>query len=204
MYPLQLAINSEGWQSFMSRQGHPTFRKLQDKIFERDRYSCQFCGFQAREYQEIVNLDGDYRRNTLSNMATACCFCAQCFFIDNIGLGDYGGGKLIYLPEMAQAELNSFCHVIFCAMTNGTNYRDTAQSVYRSLKFRMQSVEDKFGIGTSNPNVFAQLLLEYDGNDTKKVIGKTLENFRLLPSYAKFRKQLDRWAASAAEELAEN
>ena len=137
-------------------------------------------------------------------MATACCFCAQCFFIDNIGLGDYGGGKLIYLPEMAQAELNSFCHVIFCAMTNGTNYRDTAQSVYRSLKFRMQSVEDKFGIGTSNPNVFAQLLLEYDGNDTKKVIGKTLENFRLLPSYAKFRKQLDRWAASAAEELAEN
>lgn len=203
MYPLQLSINPEGWRLFMSRKTNKTFQKLQGNIFERDRYSCQFCGFQAHDYQEVVNLDNNYRHNTLSNMVTACCFCAQCFFIENIGLGDFGGGKLIYLPEMTQVELNSFCHVIFCAMTNGTNYRDTAQSIYRSLKFRMQPIEDKYGVGASNPNVFSQLLIEYEGEEKATVIEKSMESFRLLPSYAKFKKQLDRWAEAAAEELTE-
>ncbi len=204
MYPLQLSINPEGLRLFLSRKTNSMFQKLQTKIFERDRHSCQFCGFQAQEYQEVINLDQNYRHNTLSNMVTACCFCSQCFFIENIGTGDYGGGKLIYLPEMSQSELNSFCHVIFCAMTNGTNYRDTAQSVYRSLKFRVQPIEDKFGVGTSNPNVFSQPLLEYEGDKKSEVVDKTLEKCRLLPSYARFKKQLDRWAAAAAEELAED
>lgn len=203
MYPLQLSINPEGMRLFLSRKTNPSFQKLQVKIFERDRYSCQFCGFQAQEYQEVINLDHYYQHNTLSNMATACCFCSQCFFIENVGLGDFGGGKLIYLPEMTQSELNSFCHVIFCAMTNGTSYRNTAQSVYRSLKFRTQPIEDKFGVGTSNPYIFAQPLLEYEGREKETIIKQTLEKFRLLPSYARFKIQLDRWAASAAEELAE-
>ena len=136
-------------------------------------------------------------------MCTSCCVCSQCFFIEYVGLGDFGGGKLVYLPEMTQSELNSFCHVIFCAMTNGTSYRDTAQSVYRSLKFRTQPIEDKFGVGTSNPYMFVQPLLEYEEKEKEAVTQQTLEKFRLLPSYARFKVQLDRWAASAAEELSE-
>lgn len=205
MNPLQLSVNPEGWRLFTSRKNNAAFKKIRTKIFERDHYSCQFCGFQAKDYQEIINLDGDYRHNTLTNMATSCCFCAQCQFIESIGVGDFGGGKLIFMPEMSQVELNSFCHVIFCAMTNGTNYQETAQGIYRSFKFRMQPVEEKYGIGSSSPDIFAQLLIESDvnrDNNGKEVYEKVLKDLRLLPSYAKFKKQLDHWAVAAAEELA--
>ena len=71
-------------------------------------------------------------------MITACCFCTQCLFLQAVGLDEMGGGQLIYLPEISQADLNSFCHVLFCAMENNTGYQDSAQSIYRSLKFRSQ------------------------------------------------------------------
>lgn len=194
-------INPDNWSLYLRRKADPAFRRIRDKVFERDQHTCQFCGFQAREYQDVVNVDGNYRNNRLNNMVTACCFCAQCFFIEAVGQAGFGGGKLIYLPEMTQVELNSLCHVLFCAMTNGTSYRETAQDVYRSLKFRAQPVEDKYGPGTSNPNLFGQMLLEYEGTEKGKA-EEILKNFRLLPSYARFKKELEQWAASAAEELA--
>lgn len=208
MYSLDLAVNDEGWRLYMKRKADPAFFRIRDRVFERDQYSCQFCGFQAKEYQEIVNLDQDYFNNKISNMVTACCFCAQCFFIQEVGQSGFGGGKLIYLPELAQQELNAFCHVLFCAITNGTSYRDTAQTIYRNLKFRSQPIEDKYGLGTSNPNTFGRILMEYEDKDKDKdnkepVEKKVLGDFRLLPSYAKFKKQLEIWAASAAKELSE-
>ncbi len=200
MKPLQLSFNLESWRPFMRRKADPAFRRIRDKVFYRDQYTCQFCGFQAYDYQEVVNIDQDYHHNSMSNMATACCFCAQSLFVPMVGKGGFGGGKLIYLPEMSQVELNSFCHVIFCAMSNATGYHDTSQMIYRNFKFRAQPIEDKFGSGASNPSMFWQMLSGADVEEQQEV-EKITKDFRLLPSYAKFKKQLERWAATAAEEL---
>jgi intracellular multiplication protein IcmJ len=196
---LILSTNFAGWRLFQRRKADAAFLPVRDKIFNRDAYTCKFCGFQAQEYQEIINLDHDYHNNKLSNMATACCFCAQCFFVEHIGQGGFGGGKLIQLPEMRQEELNGFCHVIFCAMANGTGYSDTAQSIYRDLKFRARAIEEKFGAGMSNPAVFGQMLAECERE--RESLAKVLAGLRLLPVYAKFKEQLERWSAAAAEEL---
>lgn len=201
MRELQLAVNLMGWRIFIRRREDKAFLPVVEKILLRDSYTCQYCGFQAKEYQEIVNADGNYANNKFSNLITACCFCAQCLFIESISLDEMGGGQLIYLPEMTQTEVNSFCHVLFCAMGNGTGYQETAQSIYRSFKFRSQPIESKYGAGTSNPSVLGQLLLEYRANhpDSDQNI---LKDLRLLPSYTKFKVQLEAWAAAALEELA--
>jgi intracellular multiplication protein IcmJ len=133
-------------------------------------------------------------------MVTACCFCSQCFFLETIGLDEMGGGQLILAPEMTQNDLNSFCHVLFCAMGNGTGYQESAQAVYRGLKFRSQIIENKFGPGTSNPAMFGQMILEYKANNAGIKVD-ILKDIRLLPSYTKFKVQLDAWAAAALEEL---
>jgi len=198
---LCLTTNPESFLLFQKRKADAAFRRMRDKVFQRDAHTCQFCGFQAQQYQEIINFDEDYRNNKLSNMVTACCFCTQCFFIENVGPGGFGGGKLVYLPELSQTELNSFCHVIFCALTNGAGYSDAAQSIYRDLKFRTQPIEEKFGEGMSKPGVFGQIIAEC--SKEASALKKTLKQFRLLPTYAKFRKQLDTWAASATQELTE-
>ena len=201
MHDLQLAVNLNGWRINVRRRGDKAFLPVAEKIFLRDQYTCQYCGFQAREYQEFVNLDGNYMNNKYSNMITACCFCSQCLFIESLGLEEMAGGQLIYLTEMTQAELNSFCHVLFCAMGNGTGYQESAQSIYRSFKFRSQVVENKFGPGTSNPSMLGQLILEYQQKNPDAHLD-ILKDLRLLPSYTKFRVQLNAWAAAAMEELA--
>lgn len=198
MYPLELKIQPGNWRVFAARKTHRTFVSFSEKVFRRDNFTCQFCGFQAREFQEAINLDQNYYNNKLANVVTACCFCAQCFFLESVGVS-YGGGTLIYLPDITQANLNSFCHVLFCAITNDTGYRSTAQSVYRTFKFRSQVVEQQFGEGTSDPSIFAQLLF-----DTQQDLANhkdLLTNLRLLPSRARFRKQIEHWAASALQEL---
>ncbi len=80
MYALHLAENLEGWRLFVRRRDDKAFLPVASQVLERDYYICQYCGFQARQYQEIVNLDGNYRNNKLNNLITACCFCSQCLF----------------------------------------------------------------------------------------------------------------------------
>lgn len=199
MHELQLAVNLAGWRIFVRRKEDKAFLPVAKRVYERDQYTCQYCGFQAKEFQEVVNLDGNYLNNKLSNMATACCFCSQCLFMQAVGLDEMSGGQLIFLPEISQADLNSFCHVLFCAMGNNTGYQDSAQSIYRSLKFRSQMIENKFGPGMSQPQIMGQIIIEYQDKYPEK--GVDLTDIRLLPSHTKFRVQLDAWAASALVEL---
>lgn len=199
MHPLSLSIGVGRWQIFSGRKADPAFFPLRDKVLIRDNFTCQFCGFQAQEHQEVVNLDGNYQNNKFANLMTACVFCTQAMFLEVVGVS-FGGGKLIYLPEISQSEVNSLCHVLFCAMTNKTGYMDTAQTSYRNLRLRSQAIEEKFGLNTSDPDVFCQLVLN---NDLKIEQKKLFENIRLLPSYAKFKEQLEDWAAAAIEELSQ-
>lgn len=200
LLPLQLNAKAGNWSLFINRKTDPAFQPFTQKVFERDGFACQYCGFQAKDYQEIINTDQNYRNNKMSNLVTACCFCAQCCFLESVGVGDYGGGTLILLPEISQGELNSLCHVLFNAITNDTDYKASAQSIYRSFKFRSQMVEQKFGEGSSRPSVFGQLIIDTEGFG-KTVSKEVVAPIRLLPSRAKFREQIEHWAVDALDEL---
>lgn len=199
---LKLIATPDAWRLYSARKADERFGAFEQRMFQRDRYTCRFCGFQAKLYQDVVNLDGNYANNKPENLVTACCFCSQCFFMESVGVGGYGGGTLIYLPELSQAELNSLCHVVFCAITNDTGYKSSAQTIYRSFKFRSQVVEEKFGEGTSDPAIFGHLLID-SGHVADDCAKNIVTDIRLLPSMAKFRKQIEGWAASALEEIAE-
>lgn len=200
MYPLRLYVNFEGWKIFTARKADPAFLRFSEKVFKRDNYACQFCSFQAKEFQEVINLDQNYYNNKITNLVTSCVFCAQCFFLQSVGMGDFGGGTLIYSPEISQASLNSFCHVLFCAIANDTGYKASAEAIYRSLKFRSQQIEEQFGEGSSEPAVFGQLLIDSGVRSTE--LNESISKYiRLLPSRARFKTQIERWASSAVQEL---
>ena len=198
---LKLMASPGAWRLYSARKSDARFRLYETKVFQRDAYTCQFCGFQAQIHQDVINLDGNYNNNKLDNLVTSCCFCAQCFFLESVGVGGYGGGTLIYAPELTQAELNVMCHVLFCAITNNTGYKSSAQTIYLGFKSRSQQVEEKFGEGTSDPAIFGHLLID-SGTTTPEQWDKVLGGIRLLPSRARFRKQIEGWAANALEEIA--
>ncbi len=194
LHPIKLSATPDVWRLFSVRKADPAFQKPKETILVRDNYTCQYCGFQAKKYQEIVNLDNNYYNNKLSNLVTACCFCSQCFFLEAVGKDDYGGGILIYLPEISQADLNGFCHVLFCAMSNDTSYSAIAQNIYRDLKSRFRIVEDYLGEGMSEAALFGHMLIDVKGKDKDKIDKDILSSLRLLPSYSKFSDQVRDWS----------
>lgn len=200
-HDLTLVARPGNWRLFAARKADPAFQKFSERVLLRDNYICQFCGFQARQFQEVINLDRNFYNTKLSNMVTACCFCTQCYFLEAVGRSDYGGGRLIYLPEIAQADLNGLCHVLFCAIANASSYRADAQNIYRNLKFRSQMVEQELGEGMSNPRLFGQILIESEVKAADRVDQQILPKIRLLPSRTKFNQQIETWAQAALEEL---
>src|SRR5262249_1331448 len=149
----------------------------------------------------VINLDGNFYNNKISNMITSCCFCAQCFFLEAVGRSEYGGGRLIYLPEISQADLNGLCHVLFCAIANASSYRTDAQNIYRNLKFRCQIVDSELGEGMSNPRLLGQILIETSSRAIDRVDQQIFTHLRLLPSRTKFSLQIQTWAEAALEEI---
>lgn len=204
LHTISLSADVGRWQAYIRRKSSKGFSAFSRKVFERDDYTCRFCGFQAQEFQEIISVDHDYSSFKMENSLTACCFCHQCVFLETVGLNNFGGGTLIYCPEVSQANISSLCHVLFCAMVNNTAYKSSAQSIYRSFKFRSQQVDEHFGEGASEPSVFGQLLVDYQARHQDMMYrDEWLSNIRLLPSRAKFKKQIEHWATTALAELSQ-
>jgi len=193
---LQLRASPDSWRLFSARKSDINFQAFEKKVLERDYYMCQYCGFQAHKHQEIVNQDGNFRNNKFSNLVTACLFCSQCFFLESIGVGGFGGGIIVYMPELSQPQLNSICHVLFCAITNNSAYKGIAQNIYLNLKMRSSVVDAKFGEGTSEPANFGYLLIEAAHLGAEN-LNKLTSGLRLLPSRARFRAQIESWSSNA-------
>ena len=202
MRELSLQVNAGNWQKFMARRLSQSFQSIAKKIFNRDKHTCQYCGFQAQEYLDVLNHDQNYSNNKANNLVTACCFCSQCFFLESVGLDSVSGGQLIYMPELTQAEINSFCHVLFCAMSSNAKHQDDAQIIYRNLKFRSKLIDQKLGEGLSDPKRLGMLIIEHAALRKEFCADELLGNLRLLPIHSKFNMQLKAWASEALEELA--
>lgn len=187
MHSLHLSANPEGWRYFIERQHDEAFLELAKKVWERDQYQCQYCGVPLKAEQEVVNIDGCYTNNALANLITACWFCVQCGFLESIGAGSYGGGTLIYLPELTQEHVNGFCYALFRAIQRPTEAEVAAQQSYRSLGLRAQLVESHLGTGMSDPSVFGQLLVESGLHFEPDTFVTSL---RLLPMRGAFKEKI--------------
>lgn len=168
-------------------------------VFNRDNFTCLYCGFHTNAFLEVVNKNFDYQRNQLDNLVTACCFCAQCHFIESVSDEGYGAGSLIFLPEMTQAAVNTFCRELFITMLISEERQESAQSLYQVLKARAQVVDAHFGEGMSEPKHFGRLWLDYvTQQGTTPELDLMISQLRLLPARGRFRKQIGVWANAAA------
>ncbi len=201
---IQLTASEHNWRLFMTRKGDKAFDSFADRVFERDQFACQYCGFKAKKFQEVLNKDGNYRNNRLENLITACIFCTQCFFLEAVGKSDFGGGNLIYLPEVSQIELNALCHVLFTMMSSGSSSDDiTAKNTYRSLRLRSQVIEQDLGEGLSNPSLYGHLLIDAQiDSKHKHSINKELSTkMRLLPDITRFTRQIEIWLFDSIKDM---
>ncbi len=148
----------------------PPSKSSAEKILKRDGFSCRFCGFRASQYQRIVPFEGD--------LVTACSFCEQVQSLDRAGL--MGGGVLIWLPEITQAELNHIARAIYVARAEEDGAMTEAAT--RALDALMtRRTEAKKRLGSDDPLLLATVLHEHMTASERAAATGKLDGIRLMP-----------------------
>lgn len=194
LLPIRLTARRGNWQRFMARKtpANKAFHAAREKVFARDEHTCRYCGFYSLEYQELVNIDQNYSHNTFNNLATACSFCAQCFFIDSIGMDGKTGGIIIHLPEISQADLNHFCRSVFCSLLRDPPYKGKLSAIMLTLQDRGKVVESVFGPSSQEPMMFGQSLI--DSQLSAEQLGHPIfSELRFLPTRKYYKDQAEYW-----------
>lgn len=152
--------------------GRPPSKPETEKILNRDGYTCRFCGFSSAHYQRVVPTSDGY--------VTACTFCEQVVALERAGL--MGGGILIWLPEISQAELNHIARAAYIARDDEdqTDMADAAARAIDALAARR--TEAKKRLGTDDPLVLATVLHENLTDKESAAAAKKLDGVRLLPN----------------------
>ena len=200
MEDAELNAKEGSWRLFMTRNADPGFQAFSERVCKSFSYRCSFCGFTSLKNLDIINLDGDYRNNKMSNLRPACPFCSQCFFLEVVGKGDFGGGFLIYTPEMTQAQVSALCHVFLSSIVLDNDFVSHSKDAYRLLKSRSSTVESILGKELSSPSAYGQMLIDMPDN-AKVIHDQVKKKFRLLPNLKRFSKLAVEWSEKAINDL---
>lgn len=130
-------------------------RRMREMVIRQGRFGrrCYYCDFSfgASPYFEVHNLDHDHQNTDPSNQVPVCEMCHAVFHIDLVNRkwpGD--SGKIIFLPELTQPELNNLLQAVFYAMAvndvgeaNKSDGKPAIQphSLYQRLVKRADAVE---------------------------------------------------------------
>ncbi len=150
-----------------------------DEVLARDGYTCRCCGFYSPQYQRVIPWDSSTQK--AEPFVTVCSFCELSFSLERTGLT--GGGILIWLPEMTQAELNHIMRAIYVARAAGGALAEGAARALDVLL--MRRTEAKKRLGSDDPLLLATVLVEKTTPEDYRSRGEKLDGLRLLP--------LDRW-----------
>jgi intracellular multiplication protein IcmJ len=194
---IKLSAAESDWRLFTIRRSDPKFKSFQERVLTRDQHTCQYCGFKSEKFMDVVNADGNYKKNSIDNLITSCPFCTQCFFLDGIGKSDFGGGILIYMPELTQNDLNALCHVLFAMIISGGQASSDAKTIYRNLRLRSQYVEKELGKGLSVPSVYGQLLIDAKIENKADLHNTLMNKMRVLPIMSQYVDQMQAWGLEA-------
>lgn len=161
--------------------------EIKKKIFERDDYTCRFCGFQSQKYQDIHFLNGEESDLREDNMVTSCVFCHQCFCIEKVA--DMKSGFLIWLPEIPQADLHNIARAIYVARISQGPIADAARSIMENVMSRREALKHR--LGTDDPSILAMVLRDYISSKSYEMRKKKLEGVRLFPLDRRIIKEAD-------------
>ena len=196
-------------KSYRDSKGNPgKLKEAWDKVWARDKHKCYFCGFESKRHQEIHHLNDDHSDNSLDNLVTICPLCHQSFHLDTASTTN--GGKIIWLPELSQQELNYLSRAIFIAMEEAESIEKNnkeeigfikiARMLENSLSERSLVVDQQIQNGSSDPAVFANALINMSESQYEKRFG-FLKPFKLLNLRSRFPIQTTYWKNTVFKDI---
>jgi intracellular multiplication protein IcmJ len=174
---LTLGIARGSVRNASSSQDKKNLDALKTKVFERDDYTCQCCGFRAQKYQELFFRNGDRADQSTKNVMTTCIFCAQVYEIDRAA--EMKSGVLIWLPEIEQHILHHIVRAIYVGRISQGPMAEASRKAQDVLLARRE--EAKRRLGTDEANIMAMVLRDYITPRHYAQRTEKLKGVRLLP-----------------------
>ncbi len=161
----------------LSPDVHSISDGIRTKVFERDDYTCRYCGFQSRKYQEVNFIGKTGKASGPDDYVTACTFCHQCFHLERVDRMQ--SGAVIWLPEIGQAALHHVCRAIYVARISQGPMADAARDAMEALLARKE--EAKSRLGTDSPKILSTVLQDFFETSEYRARLNKLKGFRILP-----------------------
>jgi intracellular multiplication protein IcmJ len=160
---------------------------LRQKIYERNDYTCQACGFRSMKYQDIHFLNGVQTDVRPDNTVTACIFCHQCFRLNQVS--EMRSGVLVWLPEISQTDLHHIARAIYVARISQGPVAEASRKALGMLMQRREEVRKR--LGTDDPFILAAVLKDYISDKAYEAREAKLEGIRLFPLDRRIIKEAD-------------
>ncbi len=173
--PVRVRKVGENDLSFMMGKHIPA--PLKDKILERDEHKCRYCGLHSDKYHNIHHRDLNLGNVKPDNLVTACAFCHQCFYLEQVARME--SGMLIWLPEVSQAQLHHIARAVYVGRISQGPIAEASRKVYDVLLSRRQAAVDR--ISTDNPFILATVLKDYLTAGAYGMRVEKLDGLRLFP-----------------------
>ena len=181
LYPITIGIaqDQRGAKIYEEEAGAASLLTLEvrQKVFEKDDYSCCYCGFKSSKYQDVAFVDGDRSNLHIDNLLTACIYCEQCFDLEKVS--KMRSGVLVWLPEIEQADLHHIARAIYVSRISQGGMAETAKSALEKIMNRRKEAEAR--LYTDDPYLLSIVMKDFLGPKQYAVRDKKLEGIRLFP-----------------------
>lgn len=193
--------------------------ELRKQVIAQGRFGrrCHFCDFAfgTTDSFDIHHVDGDHTNNEIENIVPICELCHAPFHLDTVSKKwPSDPGRIVFLPELTQIQLNNLLQVIFYSMAMqsaaaaGEKVPSIASqafhphTVYRRITDRAHQVEmnssgETVRKGLSDPMVCSRVLLDMDDEEYAKR-SVLLGGCRYVPGADYFIQQAGMWSGNGA------
>lgn len=192
-------------RDFKDSKGNPgKLNKIWNDVWNRDGNKCYFCNFISNRHQEIHHLNGNHSDNTIDNLVTICPLCHQSFHLDTVSTTN--GGKIIWLPEFSQQELNYISRAIFIAIdesedkSENISFLKLAKTLEDSLLERSLIVDQYIKFVASEPSTFANALINMS-EEKYAQRSNYIKSFKLLNLSSRFPIQTRYWKNNTFKDI---
>jgi len=173
--------------------------KLRTSVWQRDNYTCRFCGFKSARFQELHALDGNPDNCTKDNLITACNLCRQVHHLGACAMN--GTGFFVAVQELTQTEINNIARCIYVSeLLEDVAVNEKLTSLLAAFQYRgNDTLKEIFGGEVITVLAVAETLASQQlvSDEEYKNRAEWLAPLRLFPTKSAFKDgQLEYYAVN--------
>ena len=157
---------------------------LRKAVVVRDFNTCQYCDFRSAKYQWAAALSDN--PHDIDQIATACIFCHQCLYFEQVA--HMRSGVLLWMPEMEQAALHQLAREIYVARVSSGPMGENARRALDQLMTRRTGAKER--LGSDSPADLLERVQQRNGREIEETLLVT-EGIRLFPLDRRILREAD-------------